>query len=71
MTNTSDQVEKKLLATGVVQFPPNVHGVYVERQESGDTVLTVRQNHARMPFILDDEACAHLAALLTPRAAGQ
>jgi len=43
MTNTSDQVEKKLLATGVVQFPPNVHGVYVERQESGNTVLTIRQ----------------------------
>jgi len=61
----SSAVKATLLDGGVVKFPPNVHGVYVERQPCGNTVLTVRQNDARMSFVLDDEACAHLAALLT------
>jgi hypothetical protein len=67
MVNTPSEVQQKLLDSGIVKFPPNVHGIYVDRQESGNTVLTVRQNDARLSFVLDDEACAHLAGLLTKK----
>ena len=52
------------LEHGLVKFPPNVHGIYVEPQETGDVRLTVRQNEVRLSFVLDEGDCKHLASLL-------
>lgn len=52
--------------TGIVKFPSNIHGIYVEPGATGSKVLTVRQNDVRLSFVLEEEDCRHLAALLTP-----
>jgi hypothetical protein len=59
-----------LLDNGVVKFPPNVHGIYVEPQASGTVHLVVRQNDQRLSFVLDASACRHLADLLIRGAEG-
>lgn len=53
------------LPNGIVQFPPNVHGIYIEHQQNGRKRLVLRQNDVRLSFVLDGAACRHLAALLT------
>lgn len=57
-------MDTKHLDNGVVQFPPNVHGIYIQKREDGLTDLTLRQNDTRLSIVLDAEACAHLARLL-------
>jgi len=57
------------LPTGLVKFPPNIHGIYVERsRNSGRVTLVLRQNDTYLRFVLDDDDCRHLAALLVPHA---
>jgi len=52
------------LRNGLVKFPPNVHGIYVESQDGGLTHLVVRQNDTRFLFLLEAADCEHLASLL-------
>jgi len=56
---------EKRLANGIVKFPPNVYGIYIEKQASGHTHLIARQNDTRLTFILSEDDCLHLAALLS------
>jgi hypothetical protein len=51
------------LKNGIVKFPPNVQGIYIDDHPSGKT-LTVRHNDIRLSFVLEDDDCRHLAALL-------
>ncbi len=60
----SDDIAITLLEKGIVKFPPNVHGIYVEPQASGYVRIVARQNDRRLTFVLDAAACRHLAALL-------
>ena len=53
-----------LLENGLVNFPPNVHGIYIEPQDSGDVCLRVRQNDIQLSFVLGKSEREHLAALL-------
>jgi hypothetical protein len=53
---------------GIVKFPVNVHSLRVERsQASGYTRVIAKQNAVELSFVLDDDDCQHLAALLTAR----
>ncbi|MCI0563094.1 MAG: hypothetical protein MN733_31840 [Nitrososphaera sp.] len=54
----------KHFENGLVKFPPNVHGLYVEVREDGGVNLIARQNDTRLCFVLDDDDRKHLAALL-------
>jgi hypothetical protein len=58
-------LKAKLLKRGIVKFPVNVHGIYVDKGEHGLTTITARQNEVVLSFVFDKEACQHLAALLT------
>lgn len=52
---------------GLVKFPPNVHGLYVEPATPGGypyTVLKARHNDQEPCFVLDEADCKHLASLL-------
>ena len=62
--NHTDSGKATHLESGLVKFPPNVHGIYVEPQDSGDVRLCVRQNDVQLSFVLDETDCKHLAALL-------
>jgi hypothetical protein len=64
MSDDTPAVETRHLPHGVVKFPPNVHGVYVEPREDGRTNLIARQNEAELVFVLERDDCEHLAALL-------
>jgi len=55
------------IANGIVKFPVNVHSLLVERQSSGYTHVVAKHNDTVLSFVLDDEDCQHLAALLTGR----
>jgi hypothetical protein len=63
MPDTSES-NATLLPSGVVKFPPNVHGIYVEPQASGYVRIVARQNEQELAFVLDAAACRHLASLL-------
>jgi hypothetical protein len=52
---------------GIVEFPVNVHSLLAERQSSGYTRVVAKQNDTVLSFVLDDEDCQHLAALLIGR----
>jgi len=54
-----------LVERGIVKFPVNIHGIYVEKRDDGFTILTAKQNDVKLEFVIDDDACGHLAALLT------
>jgi hypothetical protein len=61
-------VKAKHTDNGIVKFPVNVHSLLVERsQSSGYTRVIAKQNDTVLSFVLDDEDCQHLVALLTPR----
>jgi hypothetical protein len=52
--------------TGLVKFPVNVHSLQVERSDtSGHVRVVAKQNDITLSFLLDDDDCRHLAALLT------
>jgi hypothetical protein len=53
------------LDNGIVKFPVNVHGIYVEKSKvSGYTTITAKQNDLVLRFVIDEDACQHLAVLL-------
>ncbi len=54
---------------GLVKFPVNVHSLRVERSgdDSGYTRIVARKNDLSLSFLLDDDDCRHLAALLQPK----
>jgi hypothetical protein len=54
---------------GLVKFPPNVHGIYIEKSPTGAKTLTVRQNDLRLVFVLEEDDCQHLAKLLVSKSA--
>jgi hypothetical protein len=55
----------KCLDNGIVKFPVNVHGIYVEKSAlTGNTTITAKQNDLVMRFVIDEDACRHLARLL-------
>jgi hypothetical protein len=61
-------VKAKHIDTGIVKFPVNVHSLRVERSAiTGHTVITAKQNDITLSFVLDDDDCQHLVALLTAR----
>jgi len=60
-------VKAKRTDNGIVKFPVNVHSLLVERQTSGYTRVIAKQNDTILSFVLDDDDCEHLAALLTSR----
>jgi hypothetical protein len=63
-------VKARLLDTGIVKFPVNVHSITVEKNKlSGYTTVTAKQNDLVLHFVIDEDACRHLAALLTGKAA--
>jgi hypothetical protein len=41
----------KCLNNGIVKFPVNVHGIYVEKSASGYTTITAKQNDVVMRFV--------------------
>ena len=58
-------VKAKLLDTGIVRFPVNIHSITIEKSAlSGYTTITVEQNATTLYFVIDDDACRHLARLL-------
>lgn len=58
-------VHAQHIENGLVKFPTNVHGIYVDHNErSPYTTVTIRQNDARLSFLLLPEDCEHLAKLL-------
>ena len=58
-------IEAKLLDTGIVKFPVNVHAIYIEKSKlSGYTTITAKQNDVSLRFVIDEDACRHLAKLL-------
>lgn len=58
-------VKAKHVDHGIVKFPVNVHGIWVDRSEmSGQVTLKVRQNDVILQFVLDQDDCEHLARLL-------
>jgi len=58
-------VKAKHLDNGLVKFPVNVHGIYIERSETtGYTRIIATQNDTTLSFVLDDDDCRHLATLL-------
>ncbi len=62
----SEAVRTEHLENGVVKFPPNIHGIYVERgKATGYTRIVARHNDVSLTFVLDDSDCRHLAALLS------
>lgn len=61
-------VKAELIENGIVKFPVNVHSLLVERSHSsGYTRVIAKQNDTVLSFVLDDDDCKHLAALLTRR----
>jgi len=53
------------LPTGIVKFPPNIHSIHVEHSDvTGYTTIIAKQNAITLTFVLDDDACLHLAGLL-------
>jgi hypothetical protein len=62
----------KHLDNGIVKFPVNVHGIYIEKSRlTGWTTITAKQNDVSLRFVIDEDACRHLAALLTGKAADE
>jgi len=60
----------KHLDNGIVKFPVNVHGIFVEKSKgSGYATITAKQNDVVLRFVIDEDACRHLAALLTGKSA--
>jgi len=58
-------IKGKHLGNGIVKFPPNVHGIYVNRSKGSPyTEIVVRQNSVSLTFVLDDADCRHLSKLL-------
>jgi hypothetical protein len=50
---------------GIVKFPVNIHGIWIERNPiSCQVILKAHQNDVSLQFILDDDGCQHLAKLL-------
>ena len=64
MSDSFDSANATLLETGVVKFPPNIHGIYVEREATGHVLVTLQRNDSRLSLLLDAAACRHLATLL-------
>jgi len=63
-------VKARLLDTGIVKFPVNVHSITEKKSKlSGYTTITATQNDLVLRFVIDEDACRHLAALLTGKAA--
>jgi hypothetical protein len=61
-------IKAKRTDNGIVKFPVNVHSLLIERsQSSGYTRVIAKQNELVLSFVLDDDDCQHLAALLTAR----
>lgn len=61
-------IKAERIENGIVKFPVNVHSLLVERsQSSGYTRVIAKQNDTVLSFVLDDDDCQHLAALLTAR----
>jgi len=57
-------IKAEHIANGVVKFPVNVHSLLIERQGSGYTRIVAKQNDVVLSFVLDDDDCQHLAAIL-------
>ena len=58
-------VKAKHTDNGIVKFPVNVHGIYVEKSaETGYTTITAKQNDVILRLVIDEDACRHLARLL-------
>jgi hypothetical protein len=58
-------VKAKHVDHGIVKFPVNVHGIWIERSKmSGNVTLKARQNDVTLQFILDRDDCDYLAKLL-------
>jgi hypothetical protein len=58
-------IKAKHTDNGIVKFPVNVHGIYIEKSElSGYTTITAKQNDMVLRFVIDEDACRHLAKLL-------
>jgi hypothetical protein len=56
----------KRLEDGIVKFPPNIHSIRINHSdETGHTTLNARQNNVTLTFVLNEEDCLYLAALLT------
>ena len=62
--NHTPAVETRHLPHGIVKFPPNVHGLYVEPREDGRMDVTACQNDIRLVFVLERDDREHLAQLL-------
>jgi len=60
-------IKAQHIDNGIVKFPVNVHSLLVERQSSGYTRVVAKQNDTVLSFVVDDEDCQHLAALLIGR----
>jgi len=66
MTTAPADIKAKHLDDGIVKFPPNIQSLRVDYSAiSGYTQITARQNDVSLLFVLDDDDCRHLAALLT------
>jgi len=61
---TDPSFEFSIAAKGLTRFPPNVEQITVE-YETTRVWLVARRNDVVLRFPLSDEACGHLAALLT------
>lgn len=58
-------VKAKHIEDGIVKFPTNIHSIRVERSGmTGYTRIVAKQNDVTLAFVIDDDDCRHLAALL-------